>query len=103
MTFIDIFTRYCYVYLLKSKDEILYYFKTNKAKVENQFERKIKRLRSDRGGGYLLSKISKFCMEHEIIYERTLLYSPQSNRIANTKNHSLIELVNARREDYQEL
>ena len=28
MTFIDDCTRFCYVYLLKSKDEALYYFKT---------------------------------------------------------------------------
>ena len=42
MTFIDDCTRFCYVYLLKSKDEALYYFKTYKVEVENQLERKIK-------------------------------------------------------------
>ena len=42
--------RFCYIYLLKSKDEALHYFKICKAKVENQLERKIKRVRSDRGG-----------------------------------------------------
>ena len=49
MTFIDDCTRFCYVYLLKSKDEALNYFKIYKAEVENQLEKKIKRLRSDRG------------------------------------------------------
>jgi hypothetical protein len=48
ITFIDDSTRFCYVYLLKSKDEDLHYFKTYKAEAENQF----KRLRSDRGGEY---------------------------------------------------
>jgi hypothetical protein len=52
------------VYLLKSKDEALHYFKTYKAKVENQLERKIKRLRSDRGGEYFLSEFSEFCVEY---------------------------------------
>jgi hypothetical protein len=47
MTFIDDCTRFCYVYLLKTKDEALHYFKAYKAEVENQLERKIKRLRSD--------------------------------------------------------
>jgi hypothetical protein len=42
MTFIGDCTRFCYVYLLKSKDEALYYFKTCRADVENQLERKIK-------------------------------------------------------------
>jgi hypothetical protein len=36
MNLIDYVTRFCYVYLLKSKDETLYYFKIYKAKVENQ-------------------------------------------------------------------
>jgi hypothetical protein len=52
ITFIDDSTRFCYVYLLKSKDEALYYFKTYKVEAKNQLERKIKRLRSDRGGEY---------------------------------------------------
>lgn len=41
MTFIDDYTKYWYVYLLKSKDEVFYYFITYKVKVENQIERKI--------------------------------------------------------------
>jgi transposase InsO family protein len=94
MTFIDDYTRFCYVYLLKTKDEALNYFKAYKAKVENQLERKIKQLRSDRGGEYFSSEFSEFCMEHGIIHERTPPYSPQSNRIAERKNHTLTELVN---------
>ena len=45
MTLIDDSTRFCYIYLLKSKDEALHYFKIYKAEVENQLERKIKRVR----------------------------------------------------------
>jgi hypothetical protein len=41
MTFIDGASRFCYIYLLKSKDEALHYFKIYKAEVKNQFERKI--------------------------------------------------------------
>jgi hypothetical protein len=52
MTLIDDATRFCYVYLLKSKDKTLDYFKIYKAEIENQLERKIKRLRLDRGGEY---------------------------------------------------
>jgi hypothetical protein len=76
MTFIYDCTRFCYVYLLKSKDEALYYFKIYKAEVENQFEKKIKCLRSDRGGEYFLNEFSKFCTVHGIIHERMPPYSP---------------------------
>jgi hypothetical protein len=39
MTLIDGLTRFCYIYLLKSKDEALHYFKVYKAEVENLQER----------------------------------------------------------------
>ena len=76
MTLIDDCTRFCYIYLLKSKDEALHYFKIYKAEVENQLERKIKHLRSDRGGEYFSNAFDLFCEEHSIIHERTPPYSP---------------------------
>ena len=95
ITFIDDSTRFCYVYLLKTKDEAFNYFKTYKAEVENQLERKIKRLRSDRGGEYFSNVFDEFCVEHGIVHERTPPFSPQSNGIAERKNRTLTELVNA--------
>ena len=95
MTLIDDSTRYCYVYLLKSKDEPLNFFKIYKAEAENQLDRKIKRLRSDRGGEYFSNEFDSFCAEHSIIHERTPPYSPQSNGMAERKNRTLTDLVNA--------
>jgi hypothetical protein len=76
MALIDDASRYCYVYLLKTKDEALDYFKVFKAEAGNQLERKSKRLRSDRGGEYFPILFDKFCAKHGIIHERTPLYSP---------------------------
>ena len=95
LSFIDDCTKFCYVYSLKMKDEVLYYFKIYKAEVENQLERKIKHLRSDHGGEYFSNEFSEFCVVHGIIHERTPPYSPQSNGIAERKNHTLTDLVNA--------
>ena len=95
MTFIDDCTRVCYMYLLKTKDEALHYFKVYKVEVENQLEKKIKRLRSDRGGEYFPNEFSEFCAVHGIIHERTPPYSPQSNGITERKNRTLTDLVNA--------
>ena len=49
VTFIDDFSRYTKVYLLRSKDKAKEMFLKYKAEVENQLDRKFKRLRSDRG------------------------------------------------------
>jgi hypothetical protein len=95
MTLIDDATRFCYVYLLRTKDEALDYLKIYKAEVENQLERKIKRLRSDRGGEYFPKIFDEFCEEHVIIHERTPPYSPQSNGVAERKNRTLSDLVNS--------
>jgi hypothetical protein len=64
------------VYLLKSKDEALHYFKTYKAEVKNQLERRTKRVRSTRGGEYFSSEYSEFYVEQRVIHERILIYSP---------------------------
>jgi len=95
LTFIDDCTRFCCVYLLKTKDEALHYFKIYKAEVENQLEKKIKKLWSDCGGEYFSNEFTEFCAVHGIIHERTPPYSPQSNGIAERKNRTLTDLVNA--------
>ena len=83
------------MYLLKTKDEALDFFKIYKAEVENQLERKIKRVQSDRGGEYFSNEFNLFCSEHGIIHERMPPNSPQSNGIAERKNRTLTDLVNA--------
>ena len=41
---------YCYIYLLRSKDEALEIFKHYKNEVKNQLDKKIKVIKSYRGG-----------------------------------------------------
>jgi hypothetical protein len=90
MTLIDSANRYSYVYLFHTKDEALDYFKIYKAKVENQLERNIKCLRSDRDEEYFSKIFNKFCEEYSIIHERMPPYSPQLNRMAKRKKSHVI-------------
>jgi hypothetical protein len=76
MTMIDDVSRYCYIYLLKTKYDALNCFKIYKAEVENQLEKKIKRFRSDRGGEYFSNKFDLLCVKHGIIHEKTPSYLP---------------------------
>lgn len=95
MTLIDDATRSCYIYLLKTKDVALERYKTSRVEVENQLEKKIKRVRSDRAMEYFSNEFDLFCLENGIIHERTPPYSPQSNGVAKRKNQTLMDLVNA--------
>jgi hypothetical protein len=50
--FIDDCTRYCYIYIFMSKDEVLEMIKHYKNKVNKKINKKIKVIRSDKGGEY---------------------------------------------------
>jgi len=52
-------------------------------------------LRSDRGGEYLSNEFSQFYVENGVIHETTPPYSPQSNGVAERKNRTITDLVNA--------
>ena len=51
-------------------------------------------IRSDRGGEYN-APLNEFCAQHGIIHQTTAFYSPQQNGIAERKNRTLKEMMNA--------
>ena len=87
ITFVDDSTKYCSMYLLKSKNEAIDKFVLYKNEVENHLNKKIKVLRSDRGGERG-SKVVDICAQHGIVHETTtrlILLNPMewpSERIA---------------------
>jgi transposase InsO family protein len=95
ITFIDDYSRFMFIYLLRSKDEAFGKFKKFKKMIENQKERQIKILRSDRGGKYFFKEFSIFCEENRIIHQMTAPYTPQHNGLAKRKNWTLVDMVNA--------
>jgi len=64
--FIDDFSRFVWLGLMKHKDEAFEKFKSFKALVENESDHKIKCLRSDRGGEFTSNEFFDFCEEHGI-------------------------------------
>ncbi|KAL4325414.1 hypothetical protein GQ457_11G025020 [Hibiscus cannabinus] len=97
--FVDDFSSYTKIYLLRTKDEAINFFLIYKAEVENQLDRRIKRLRSDRGGEYGSNFFNNFmknsCEKNDIIHETLAPYFPQQNGIAERKNKTLKEMMNS--------
>ena len=60
LTFIDEFSRYCWVYFLKHKSKVFYLFKVFWSLVENQSGRKLKTLRYENGGEYVKSDFIQY-------------------------------------------
>ncbi|GJW80852.1 retrotransposon protein, putative, ty1-copia subclass [Tanacetum coccineum] len=79
ITFTDDYSRYGYVYLIKHKHEVFKTFKVFKNEVENQLGKKIKALRSDRGGEYISQEFKDYLKACGIVQQLTPPYTPQHN------------------------
>ena len=92
ITFIDNFSRYGYLYLIHEKSQSLEVFKSFKVEVENQLNKMIKNIRSDRGGEYYSKydgsgeqcpgPFAKFLEECGIVPQYTMPGSPSMNGVA---------------------
>ncbi|KAJ9562043.1 hypothetical protein OSB04_007203 [Centaurea solstitialis] len=85
--------RYGYVYLIRHKSEAFERFKEFHNEVQNQLDRKIKFLQSDRGGEYLSQEFDNHLMECGIVSQLTPPYTPQMNGVSERRNRTLLDMV----------
>nr|KAJ0195595.1 hypothetical protein LSAT_V11C700371250 [Lactuca sativa] len=71
ITFTDDYNRFGYVYLMRHKHEAFENFKLFQSEVENQLDKTIKILRSDRGGEYLSQEFQDHLRSRGIISQLT--------------------------------
>ena len=93
ITFIDDYSRYGYLYLMKHKSESFEKFKEFHNEVKKQAGKCIKVLRSNRGGEYLLDQFKEYLKENGIISQLTPPAKPQHNGIAERRNRTLLDMV----------
>ena len=93
VTFIDDYSRYTAVYMMKNKSEVFQKFKEFVALSENSTGKRVKRLRSDNGGEYASEEFLKYCKMHGILKEDTIPYTPQQNGTAERMNRTIMETV----------
>ena len=73
VTFINDYSRYGYLYLMKHKGESFEKFKTFKNEVQNQLGKSIKALLTDRGGEYLSQDFDDYLKDCGIVSQLTPL------------------------------
>ncbi|GJV60337.1 retrotransposon protein, putative, ty1-copia subclass [Tanacetum coccineum] len=61
--------------------------------VELQLGKKIKALRSDRGGEYLSQEFKDYLSENGIVQNLTSPYTPQQNGVSERRNRTLLDMV----------
>ncbi|GJX31659.1 retrotransposon protein, putative, ty1-copia subclass [Tanacetum coccineum] len=93
ITFTDDFRCYGYVYLMKHKHEVFETFKVFQNEVENQLSKKIKAIRSDRGGKYPSHKFIYHMKSCGIVSQLILPYTTQHNEVYKRRNQTLLDMV----------
>ena len=78
---------------MKRKSETFEKLKEFRAKVENQLGKRIKTIRFDRGGKYLLGDFKDYLTQNGIISQLTALGTPQQNGVAKRRNRTLLDMV----------
>jgi transposase InsO family protein len=93
MLVIDDYSRLTWVAFLKEKSEAFAKFKHFKALTQNQTGRKIKAIRSDRGGEFSSRQFKDFCDEHGIRKEYTIARTPQQNEVVERQNRTVQQMA----------
>ncbi|KAK1691795.1 hypothetical protein QYE76_008492, partial [Lolium multiflorum] len=92
LTFTDDLSRYGYIYFMKHKSETFEKFKEFQSEVENQRNKKIKFLRSDRGGEYLSYEFGMHLKKCGILSQLTPPGTPQRNGVSERRNRTLLDM-----------
>jgi transposase InsO family protein len=62
-------------------------------KAENEFDFKIKKIRSDNGSEFKNSRIEDYCDENGVKHEFSAKYTLQQNGVVERKNQTLIDMA----------
>ncbi|KAG7564986.1 Integrase catalytic core [Arabidopsis suecica] len=102
ITFIDDYSRYGFTYLLHEKSKSVNILEVFIDEVERQLDRKVKVVRSDRGGefygkftesGQCPGPFAKLLESRGICAQYTMPGTPQQNGVAERRNRTLMDMV----------
>ncbi|GAX80554.1 hypothetical protein CEUSTIGMA_g7991.t1 [Chlamydomonas eustigma] len=92
-TFLDDYTKFSVVRLIKVKNQVPEEIKSVIAELERQTGLQVKAIRSDRGGEYINQTLQDYLKKKGIVQQLTAPYSPEQNGKAERLNRTLVERV----------
>jgi transposase InsO family protein len=101
LVIVDDFSRFTWVFFLQDKSEAKEIVKKFIRRVQNEFELKVKNIRSDNGSEFRNTQFEEFLDEEGIEHELSAPYTPQQNGIVERKNHTLIEAARTMLDEYK--
>jgi transposase InsO family protein len=88
---------------LQNKSETQEVLKKFLRMTQNEFDAKVKKIRSDNGTEFKNTQVEDFLDEEGIKHEFLAPYTPQQNGVANRKNGTLIEMARNILDEYKTL
>ena len=101
LVIVDDFSRYTWVFFLQDKSEVQATFKKFTRRAQNEFEVKIKRVRSDNGTEFKNTSIEDFLDHEGIKHELSAPYLLEQNGVMERKNRTLIEAARTMLDEYK--
>jgi len=93
MTFIDDYTRMCWVYLLKNKSDAFQTFNNIHKWIENDAQTHIESIHTDNGKEYTSNEFENYIRQHGIKHQTIVPYNPQQNGVAERMNRTILNMV----------
>ncbi|KAJ9546591.1 hypothetical protein OSB04_019134 [Centaurea solstitialis] len=91
LVIVDDYSRFTWVYFLRTKDETSGLIKPFVIRVENKTNLRVKVIRSDNGTEFKNADLNSFCEEKGIERQYNAPRTPQQNGVAERRNRTLIE------------
>src|SRR5699024_9464475 len=93
LVIVDDFSRFTWVFFLQDKSETQGTLKRFLRRAQNEFELKVKKIRSDNGTEFKNLQVEEFLEEEGIKHEFSAPYTPQQNGVVERKNRTLIDMA----------
>jgi transposase InsO family protein len=93
LVIVDDFSRFTWVFFLQDKTETQGTLKRFLRWAQNEFELKVKKIRSDNGSEFKNLQVEEYLEEEGIKHEFSAPYTPQQNGVVERKNMTLIDMA----------
>jgi transposase InsO family protein len=93
LVIVDDFSRFTWVFFLQDKSETQGTLKRFLKRAQNEFELKVKKIRSDNGSEFKNMQLEEYLDEEGIKHEFFAPYTPQQNGVVERKNRTLIDMA----------
>jgi transposase InsO family protein len=93
LVIVDDFSCFTWVFFLQDKSETQGTLKRFLRRAQNEFELKVKKIRSDNGSEFKNLQVKEFLEEEGIKHEFSAPYTPQQNGVVERKNRALIVMA----------